>query len=350
MSKLRTWHPYGGGSQGAPAFFRFRLDKQAPGPLDVGQQFGRRVEDDNVEESIRRQSLRNGFGNQVEGRTNRPHRRRHQPYEEHHSPTLSLFWNLDIDEVGKSQVGAGFKAVAKDVLHLFSKRLPRSSNTELRIRRHHPEIINQPSKVSPVMDAIEESGYGLVVKILIGILTLLLATLPSGGSTADDFEAVLERAREAALQHRYNEVIELLTPFNANDEPEIRYITAAEIGRAYFHLGRYREAHRAFREAVRLHPERAETAMYLEATAYLVGEPEQAYAILSEILKSGARDLYLAVTLPGERRFLADPRVHEIIEEFFRRSRDRYRAGTCSRCQPGRQPERRGRQTRCTII
>ena len=167
-----------------------------------------------------------------------------------------------------------------------------------------------------IIDAVEDSRYGSLVKIKTGILTLLLATLASGRLTANDFEAALERAREAGLSHRYDEVIELLTPFNADGNPEIRYITAAEIGRAYFHLGRYGEAHRAFREAVRLHPERAETAIYLEATSYLMGNSEQAYAILREILKSGASDLYLAVTLPGERRFLADPEVHQIIEEF----------------------------------
>jgi tetratricopeptide (TPR) repeat protein len=170
--------------------------------------------------------------------------------------------------------------------------------------------------MSPVIDAVEDPGYGSVVKILASILTLLLATLPGGRLTANDFEAALERAREAGRQHRYDEVIELLTPFNADGDSEIRYITAAEIGRAYFHLGRYGEAHRAFREAVRLHPERAESAIYLEATSYLMGDSEQAYAILREILKSGADDLYLAVTLPGERRFLADPEVHQIIEEF----------------------------------
>lgn len=155
-----------------------------------------------------------------------------------------------------------------------------------------------------------------MVKIPTGLLTLLLATLPGGPSAASDFEVSLERAREAGLSHRYAEVIEILSPFNADANPETRYITAAEIGRAYFHLGRYGEAHRAFREAVRLHPERVETAIYLEATSYLMGDSEQAYAILREILKSGAFDLYLAVTLPGERRFLADPEVHQIIEEF----------------------------------
>ncbi|MCW8984662.1 MAG: tetratricopeptide repeat protein [Thermoanaerobaculales bacterium] len=167
-----------------------------------------------------------------------------------------------------------------------------------------------------VMDAVEDSGYGSVVKKLIGPAMILLAVLPSGRLTANDFAAALERAREAGVNHRYNEVIELLTPFNTDADPEAQYITAAEIGRAYFHLGRYGEAHRAFREAVRLHPERPETAIYLEATSYLMGDSEQAYAILRELLKSGARDLYLAVTLPGERRFLADPRVREIIEEF----------------------------------
>jgi tetratricopeptide (TPR) repeat protein len=170
--------------------------------------------------------------------------------------------------------------------------------------------------MSPIMDAVENSGYGLVVKNFISILTLLFSLLPSGRLTAYDFDAALERAREAGQRHRYSEVIELLAPFNADGNPEIQYITAAEIGRAYFHLGRYGEAHRAFREAVRLHPERAETAIYLEATSYLMGDSEQAYAILREILKSGARDLYLAITLPGERQFLADPKVHEIIEEF----------------------------------
>jgi tetratricopeptide (TPR) repeat protein len=144
-------------------------------------------------------------------------------------------------------------------------------------------------------------------------LTILITC---GHLAAGDFESTLDRAREAALDHRYVEVIELLTPFNAVSDQETRYITAAEIGRAYFHLGRYREAHQAFRQAVRLRPERVETAIYLEATSYLVGEKDQAYAILREILKSGAHDLYLAVTLPGERSFTVDPEVQAIISEF----------------------------------
>jgi tetratricopeptide (TPR) repeat protein len=165
------------------------------------------------------------------------------------------------------------------------------------------------------MDVGEVSGYGLTVKKPIVMVTILSAFLPCNQAAASDFEAALERARKAGLEHRYGEVIEILAPFNAVGDPEVKYITAAEIGRAYFHLGRYGEAHRAFREAVRLHPERVETAIYLEATSYLMGDSAQAYAILREILRSGARDLYLAVTLPGERQFLADPEVHRIIEE-----------------------------------
>jgi len=166
------------------------------------------------------------------------------------------------------------------------------------------------------MDVVEDSGYRSTVIQRIVTVTVLCVLLPCKPAPASDFESALERAREAGLKHRYDEVIEILTPFNAVKEPEARYITAAEIGRAYFHLGRYREAHRAFREAVRLHPERVETAIYLEATSYLMGDVEQAYVILREVLKSGARDLFLAVTLPGERQFLADPEVHEIIDEF----------------------------------
>ncbi len=145
---------------------------------------------------------------------------------------------------------------------------------------------------------------------------ILVALVACKVHAETEFEFALAQARDAAADHRYAEVIELLTPFNAVTDSETRYVTAAEIGRAYFHLGRYHEAHRAFRQAVRLRPERAETAIYFEATSYLVGDKDQAYAILREILKSGARDLYLALTLPGERQFASEPEVHSIVSEF----------------------------------
>ncbi|MBD3852962.1 MAG: hypothetical protein IFK93_16760 [Acidobacteria bacterium] len=149
-----------------------------------------------------------------------------------------------------------------------------------------------------------------------GIITVLLVLLPWSGVRGEDLETALERAHEAARNHQYADVITILTPYNAVGDSESRYITAAEIGRALFHLGDYVAADRAFREAVRLHPERAETAVYLEATSYLMGHREQAMTIFREVLASGAKDLYLAVTLPGERRFLADPEVRSILAEY----------------------------------
>ena len=144
---------------------------------------------------------------------------------------------------------------------------------------------------------------------------IVLTCLAAPGAVAEDRESALQRAREAADNQRYTEVIEILTPFNAVADPEWRYVSAAEIGRAYFHLARYQEAHHAFRQAVRLHPERVESAIYLEATSFLIGDRKQALMIFEEILKSGARDLYMAVTLPGEQRFRADPEVRAVLAE-----------------------------------
>jgi tetratricopeptide (TPR) repeat protein len=144
----------------------------------------------------------------------------------------------------------------------------------------------------------------------------IVAALVAVGARSDDFESVLDRARTAARGHRYAEAIEILTPYSSSDDLEIRYVVAAEIGRAHFHLGRYEAANRAFREAVTIHPERPETAIYLEATSYLTGDTNQAFLIFEELLRSGAADLYLAVTLPGSRRFLAEPEVRELLHEY----------------------------------
>lgn len=145
---------------------------------------------------------------------------------------------------------------------------------------------------------------------------VLFLLLTCGTGRAQDIGDALARSREATKSHRYAEVINLMTPFNSAEDPEDRYIAAAEIGRAYFHLGQYLPAHRAFETAVRLHPERVETALYLEATSYLLGDKEQALGIFEEVLRSGGRDLYLAVTLPGERQFLSDPEVLDLLEEY----------------------------------
>jgi tetratricopeptide (TPR) repeat protein len=143
-----------------------------------------------------------------------------------------------------------------------------------------------------------------------------MIVLVAATGRCEDFDVALARARDNAEQHRFNETIEILLPFAGSDDPEIRYITAAELGRAYFHLGRYEPANRAFREAVAIHPEQPETAIYLEASSYLIGDTKQAYLIFEELLRSGARDLYLAVTLPGSRRFLAEPEVQALLARY----------------------------------
>lgn len=132
---------------------------------------------------------------------------------------------------------------------------------------------------------------------------------------AQNLEPALEHARQLGREHRYQEVIEVLARFEHLEDPEARYVVAAEIGRAHYHLGDYAAANSAFREAVALRPQRVETALYLLATSYLVGDFDQAYTIFREVVASGATDLYLAVTLPGERAFLSDPVVWSILDE-----------------------------------
>lgn len=134
-------------------------------------------------------------------------------------------------------------------------------------------------------------------------------------AVAQDLEPALEHARQLGQEHRYQEVIELLAHFEDLEDPEARYVVAAEIGRAHYHLGDYAAANSKFRTAVALRPQRIETALYLQATSYLIGDRDQAYAIFREIISSGATDLYLAVTLPGERAFLSDPVVWSILDE-----------------------------------
>jgi tetratricopeptide (TPR) repeat protein len=157
-----------------------------------------------------------------------------------------------------------------------------------------------------------------VNRLLLGAIATLLAASLSGvqSSGLEDFEATLETVRELAGRHRYGEIVQLLDGLVAAAEnSETRYILFAELGRAQFHLGDYTSADQALRQAVMIHPERIETALYLLATSYLLGDRNQAFTILREVVRSGARDLYLAVTLPGERSFLGDPEVWKILEQ-----------------------------------
>lgn len=145
------------------------------------------------------------------------------------------------------------------------------------------------------------------------ILSCLLSVVPLW---AQDLESALEQVSSLVTEHRFSEVIDILAPFADIEDPEARYAVVAETGRAYFHLGDYRSANAAFKEAVSLRPRRAETALYLMATSYLVGDRDLAHSIFREILSSGATDLYLAITLPGERNFLSDPVVTQLLGEF----------------------------------
>jgi hypothetical protein len=151
-----------------------------------------------------------------------------------------------------------------------------------------------------------------------GFAIAIVLMTPTPSVWTNDLETALEQVRRLVSEHRYDEVLDLMAPFSDIEDPESRYAVTAETGRAHFHLGDYQAADAAFREAVRLRPQRAETALYLMATSYLVDDHELTHRILREVLSSGATDLYLAVTLPGERAFLADPAVRMILDEFQR--------------------------------
>lgn len=130
----------------------------------------------------------------------------------------------------------------------------------------------------------------------------------------------LARSREAAAAHRYQEVLDILEPAAEDQglDPETRFEVLAEVGRARFHLGRYERAYSAFAAAMELQPGSVEAALYFEASAWLTGRHREALGVLEALLSSGARDLYLAVTLPGEKQFLSDPEVWEVLQRHER--------------------------------
>ena len=153
-------------------------------------------------------------------------------------------------------------------------------------------------------------------------LALLTSGLPRPGLCQEGtgWEATVREAVELARGHRYPRVVELLKPVAAREDlPERgRFEVEAELGRALFHMGRYGEAWDHLVEAARIQPRRIEVGLYLEAAAWVTGRRKEALAIFDGILASGARDLYLAVTLPGERGFLADPEVWRIFDRHRR--------------------------------
>jgi tetratricopeptide (TPR) repeat protein len=153
-------------------------------------------------------------------------------------------------------------------------------------------------------------------------LIALIALVAAGADAQHDLGRALAEIEDLARRHQYQKIVELLAPFAAeaatHEDPESAYAISAELGRAYFHLGSYQTAYEHFRTAVQINPQRVETALYLQASAYNIGRRKEALAIFREVVGSGAQDLYLAVTLPGERAFLSDPEVWQIIEEHAR--------------------------------
>ncbi len=155
------------------------------------------------------------------------------------------------------------------------------------------------------------------VRTIVTVVVLLLATAALAETGIRD---TLDRAQELSRAHRYAQVITLLEPVAARkDLPDPdRFEALSEIGRAQFHLGRYREAYHTLAKALRLQPRSAEAALYFEAAAWATGRRKQALSVFETLLASGASDLYLAVTLPGARAFLADPAVWDVLERHER--------------------------------
>jgi tetratricopeptide (TPR) repeat protein len=148
-------------------------------------------------------------------------------------------------------------------------------------------------------------------------VALLLLAAAAPAEEPADLGRSLGLVESLVAAHRYREVVDALRPFTEQPlDRESTYAVAAELGRAYYHLAEYEQAREWLGRAVTIHPKRVETALYLEGASYLSGRHQQALAIWRELLRSGATDLYLAVTLPGERGFLRDPEVWATLDAF----------------------------------
>jgi len=152
---------------------------------------------------------------------------------------------------------------------------------------------------------------------IVTLLLMLSATVLAAQSPGATPEEALATARELAEVHRYRDALLILEPLVTDDlRNEISWEITAEAGRAAFHQGQYRKADTLFRRVVQARPIVVEPALYLEATSYLLGDHRPAFSIFEAILRSGARDLYLAVTLPGEKRFLAEGEVQDLLKKY----------------------------------
>jgi len=159
------------------------------------------------------------------------------------------------------------------------------------------------------------------MKILTVFLFSLLLFTSSGATvpphSAIDARTALKKAREAAEAMDYSTAYEILGPFlGGNCNEALNWEINAEAGRAAFSLGDLENARKLLREVVAARPSRPAPAIYLEATSYILGDQQQAMAIFEALLQAGTQDLYLAVSLPGEQRFLADPEVRSLLKQY----------------------------------
>lgn len=160
-----------------------------------------------------------------------------------------------------------------------------------------------------------------MIKRALSILCLVFPLCP-GSPRAENIKAAtpskaLEAARLSAQAQDFENALEVLIPFLGGDLSDpINWEITAEAGRDAFSLGRLEQAREYLRRAVRARPTVAESAIYLEATSYLLGDRKQTLTIFEALLQAQLPDLYLAVTLPGETRFLADPDVRKLLKRY----------------------------------
>ena len=133
-------------------------------------------------------------------------------------------------------------------------------------------------------------------------LILLLTSLASG---EDDLAAKSQRARQAMIEKRFEEAVDLYTEL-VNSLPSNPGMQM-NLGLALHSAGRYREAIARFTTASKLQPSLAQ-AKLLTGVAYLkLGEPAHAIAPLSDAVKAGPTDpiarLELADALLSTGRF-----------------------------------------------
>jgi len=322
-----------GGSARAPPFLRITLDEQTTRGLDGRKQLRRGIQDQDIDKEVLGESPRHRVGHQVERGQERAHRCRYQPDEETQLRFRLAARHRHLCQMGEGDIGAGFELGSKSRLDVVIEAHLGRLDDNLRfgsIRGFGHDTDLTPDwgrrfpgrSPSPARDgrlAVGGSRKKVIPSSAMRKAAIVVACFGVCATlAAQELEPALEYAQQLVQEHRYQEVIELMSHFEDLDDPEAQYVVAAEIGRAQYHLGDYQAANAALRKAVSIRPQRIESALYLEATSYLIGDREQAYAIFREVLKSGATDLYLAVTLPGETAFLTDPQVWEILDEFAR--------------------------------